>query len=90
MDRETCSLGARGTEGESSTYLVILKRILGFRERVLHIQKSMRSFHLNEENCSVMLTTRKLTWNYLLSKGHFQSTDFKSRANTHGTNKQHG
>lgn len=81
------STGHRKRKQHILGYWVILKRKLGFRERVLGIQKSMRIFHLNEENCFVMLTMRKLTRNYLLSKGRFQSTDFKSRANTHGTNK---
>lgn len=45
----------------------------------------MRIFHLDY---FVMQTTRKSMLDYLLSKGHFQSTDFESRTNTHSENKQ--
>lgn len=50
----------------------------------------MRIFHLDGEDYFVLQTTRKSKPTYLLSKGHFQSTDFKSRTNTHTVNKQGG
>lgn len=80
--------GHRRIKQHKLSYWVILKRKLGFQETVVDIQKSMGIFHLNEENYFVMQTTIKFTRNYLLSKGHFQSTDFKSRANPHSMNKQ--